>query len=103
MILIHIETTKEQQAIDIANFLEEEKLIVDTLILTGNKRNKYKDKSSGQVVFLIQGKTKALLFDTIDKELRRLYPDDLPSIYSTPIVYMDWDQTVELKEKTAKV
>lgn len=101
MILIHIETTKEQQAMDIADFLEGEKLIVDTLMLNGVKRNK--DKTSDQSVFLIQGKTKALLFDTIDKELKHLYPDDFPSIYSTPIVYMDWDQAAELKEKTAKV
>lgn len=103
MILVHIETIKEQQAMDIVDFLEKEELIVDALILNGTKRAKNKEKTSSQSIFLIQGKTKALLFDTIDIELRHQYPDSLPSIYATPIVYMDWDQTIELKEKTAKI
>jgi hypothetical protein len=53
--------------------------------------------------FLILAKTKALLFNTVDQALIDKYPDNVPSIYSTPILNMDWDQTNDLRENTTKV
>jgi uncharacterized protein involved in tolerance to divalent cations len=103
MILIHIGTTDEKQVWEIVDFLENEKLIMDVIVLNAMSRIKKKANITLQPHYLILGKTKALLFDIIDKTVREKYKDNLPSIYSTPIVNMDWDQRIELQEKTAKV
>jgi len=103
MIQMHIGTQSEQQAIEIIDFLEDDKLIVDALIIETQKRSRTNGISQHSTYYMILGKTKALLFNTIDDALRSKYPDNLPSIYSTPIVNMDWDETKDLREKTAKV
>ncbi len=104
MILIHIATSDEKQANEIASHLVGERLVLDTLIT----KTKWKYRAENGKVedgdrFLILGKTKALLFDTIDEDLRANYSDNMPTIYSVPIVHMDWDQSAELKQKTEKV
>lgn len=103
MILIHIVTSEEKQAWEMVDFLEGEKLIIDSLVINTMSRIRKNLDTSTQGQYLILGKTKALLFDLIDKPLREKYKNNLPSIFSTPIVNMDWDQRIELKEKTAKV
>lgn len=103
MILIHAVTGNYQQAQDIAAYWLSEKLVVDALISTASKMV---CDGNGQITkqphYLITGKTKALLFDSIDKQLRKKYPLNLPEIYSVPIVHMDWEQASSLKERTAK-
>ena len=49
--------------------------------------------------YMILAKTKALLFTTIDKLLREKYNKQLPTIFSVPIIHMDWDQVQDLVEK----
>lgn len=49
------------------------------------------------------GKTKALLFNTIDELLKEKYKDNMPVIYSLPIVNMDWEQSKNLVNDVAKV
>ena len=49
------------------------------------------------------GKTKALLFNTIDELLREKYPNNMPTLFSIPIVHMDWEQADELVKETAKI
>ena len=51
----------------------------------------------------LTGKTKSLLFSTIDDRITELFPDNLPEIYSLPIVDMDWDQASKLKEDLRRV
>lgn len=104
MILIHVTTADQNQAIEISNYLVSEKLILDALITEGSK---HKLNESGAIIveshFLVLGKTKALLFDQIDDLLRKKYPSNMPTLYSVPIVNMDWDQASDLKDKTEKV
>jgi len=52
---------------------------------------------------MIMGKTKSLLFNYIDANLRELYSDNMPVRYSVAIVNMDWEQSDRLISKTAKV
>ena len=47
--------------------------------------------------------TKGLLFDKIDRRLRGLYKQNMPVLYSVPIVNMDWEQADLLKAQTAKI
>jgi len=103
MILLHIGTHDENQCNEIIDFLEDEKLIVDALIIETVRRTRKAGETKKSPYFLILAKTKALLFNSVDQLMIDNYPDNLPSIYSTPIVNMDWDQTKDLREMTAKV
>ena len=101
MILLHIRTTDKALATEISNFLLNEKLIIDTFLTQGiaSRRNK-EGKVIAKTEYLVFGKTKALLFDNIDQLIRSKYEDRMPILYSLPIINMDWEQTLELREKT---
>ena len=105
MILIHILSNEEKQAIEIADYLIERKLILNAMIM--EKVSLRSQDENGEInatrQVLLMGKTKALLFTTIDEELRKKYSHKMPVLYSVPIVHMDWEQVDELMDKTAKV
>lgn len=74
MILIHIVTDNQKQAEDISEFLISKKLLAEVLIMNVIQRKLAKQKSATlQPHYLILGKSKALLFDDIDKSLRDRY------------------------------
>lgn len=104
MILLHIISDEEEQAIEITDFLIENNLILDAVLLEKvavRKKEKGTPKSTSQT--LVMGKTKALLFSTIDQLLKEKYGSKMPIIYSTPIVHMDWEQSKELVNEVAKI
>ncbi|WP_299443305.1 hypothetical protein [uncultured Aquimarina sp.] len=105
MILIHIITDNEDRAIEIADFLNKEKLILNSMILEKvSIRERLKNGTSQSTDrILIMGKTKALLFNTIDKKLREKYSGNMPILYSLPIINMDWEQADELIKETIPV
>jgi uncharacterized protein involved in tolerance to divalent cations len=105
MILIHILSGDENQAIEIVDYLMEQKLILDSMMM---ERVKVRKKSNDGKIntfqqTLILGKTKSLLFVEIDNRLREKYKDSMPVLYSIPIVQMDWEQANELISQTARV
>lgn len=105
MVLLHIITNNRDQAIEIVDFLTEDKLMLHAVIiekLTGRKRGKdgtFQDQDQ----ILVIGQTKALLFNTIDELLREKYKQHMPVLYSLPIINMDWEQSRELINETLKV
>jgi uncharacterized protein involved in tolerance to divalent cations len=105
MILLHIITKSKSQANEITDYLIEERLILDAVIL--EKVGVREKSNDGSVVavkkIMIMGKTKSLLFPYIDQKLRERYPDNMPVLYSVAIVNMDWEQANELIQETAKV
>ena len=105
MVLIHIICNTDQQATEIVDLLVEEKLILNAVILervvVRKKGGNGQLQSEKQT--LIMGKTKSLLFNNIDERLREKYKDEMPDLYSVPIVNMDWEQTGKLMEETLKV
>lgn len=104
MIQINIITENIDKAIEIVDFLTINNLIIDTVIAKDVIIRKNKDNlMTSKDRVLIIGKTKSLLFDTIDNMLRKKYSLAMPIIYSTPIVQMDWEQANELVKNTAKV
>ena len=90
---------------DIVDFLVNNKLILDAVMM--EKVTMRKKGNDNQLVSenktLIMGKTKSLLFNLIDTKLRERYKDDMPILYSVPIVNMDWDQANELIKETITV
>lgn len=105
MILLHIIAKNEHQANEIVDFLVSENLIISALtidkVIIQKKAND--DSLQSDTQFLIMGKTKALLFNKIDKLLKKKYKNQMPELYSLAIVNMDWDQANELVEQTVKI
>lgn len=107
MILVHIITQKRVQALEIVETLLGRKLLYNAMI---SRKKVYQIDSktgvlNGTVHSLIIGKTKSLLFNSINKLLLSTYghSGQMPSIYSLPIVYMDPDEAEELLAQTLKV
>lgn len=104
MILLNIFCKEKQQAIDIAHLLLDDRYILDANII---ETTKISNKKNGvgydtRNCFLLTGKTKALLFPTIDKILIEKYPINMPELFSVPIVNMDWEQAKTLISETIK-
>lgn len=105
MILLHILTKDEEQANAISEYLIEHKLIFEAVIfekVIARDLNPAGELISNQKV-LVMGKTKSLLFNHIDEKIRENFSEHMPSLYSVPIVNMDWEQSNDLIQSTAKV
>lgn len=91
MILLNIICEEQQQATDIAHILLDGRYILDADIRETSKISiKQNDGEYDRCRrFLVTGKTKALLFQTIDKLLIQKYPNNMPELFSVPIVNMD--------------
>ncbi|WP_396633121.1 divalent cation tolerance protein CutA [Maribacter sp. R86514] len=105
MILARIIVKTKKQAEEIARLLLTQKLIYSANIISNKAFNK--NEENGEITFekktIIEGKTKALLFTTINKVLRQKYPENMPLIYAVPIIYMDDEQIQLLRDQTAKI
>ena len=105
MILLHIISDDEKQAIEIVDFLMEKSLLLEGVIsekvLVRKKGTSGKPESVAKT--LIIGQTKALLFNIIDEILRDKYQENFPVIYAIPIVQMDWEQSKQLVNEVSKV
>ncbi|GEM_PF-1188315 len=105
MILAHIIATDRIQALEIVNLLMDKKLLLQAAV---SEKTIYQRKTkSGKLISesrtLIIGKTKGLLFSTINKELKKHFFENMPMVYAVPIIYMDEELANLLRENTAKV
>ena len=105
MVLTHILTDTKEQALSCIDILLDKKLLMDASLSekTTYFKNDTSQKLESKSNVLIIGRTKALLFQTIDQVLQQYYPNNMPSLYAVPIVYMNDDQSVAIREKTAKI
>ena len=105
MILAHIIAKNKKQALQIISVLLEEKLLLHAAISkkTVYKFNEKAMKLEKQKQTLIIGKTKGLLFNNINKEIKAHFSENMPMLYAVPIVYMDEELATILRASTAKV
>ena len=105
MVLLHILTENEKKANEIVDYLLSKKMIINAILLEKVKvRKKTKvGLIQNEEQIMIMAKTKALLFTSIDTLLKQKYREEMPVLYSVPIVHMDWDQADELMQETEKV
>ena len=106
MILLHLISDDEEKINTIADILVQERLILNAVLIRDVKtRRRNKDGNLETIQqTLMTGKTKALLFNEIEKRLLEMYSEEeMPVLYSVPIVNMEWHQTDELKEETKKI
>lgn len=99
MIFLRIVSKSESKIEEIAKILLTEKLAIDVNIQRNVERAELvgEELKCTQIV-LLTAKTRAVLFDSIDKRLNEEYPDQLPEVYAIPIMQMDWKQANELKK-----
>ncbi len=104
MILLKISGKDEKQIEEIASLLLKERLGIDMNIEGHLERLAYEDdKIVTEWVCLLTAKTKALLFPTIDHMLKEKYGNEIPEIYSVPIVNMDFEQASQLVSDVKEV
>lgn len=100
MILIHIRSTSLEQTNEIIDFLMSEDLILEPIVT--EKVSLRKKNQSGifenENQFLLMTKTRALLFGKIEYLLKKKYGENMPDLYSLPIVNMDWKKAESLQE-----
>lgn len=105
MVLVHIITEQKAQALEIIDLLLERKLLFNAMLSRKKVYEKCEDTRElcGKVQTLIIGKTKALLFNRINKLLTSKYPKKMPSLYCLPIVYIDPERGEKLLKETEKI
>ena len=105
MISLTIITKTLDQSNEIIHLLLEKRLVIEGTIQKNTscfRLDTDKNIEETDSVMLICT-TKALLFTDIDELLREKYKNNLPVLYSVPIVNMDWEQSKELIEETQRV
>jgi len=94
-----------EQADEIANYLIKEKLVIEVNLI--EKTQCYKLDANKEVVkskaASLVCTTKSLLFNRIDSYLKESYGKNMPTIYSVPVINMDWEQSEILVEGTLSV
>lgn len=104
MIFLRIVSKSERKIEQIAELLLRENLVIDVNIRSNVERAELvNDVLSTTPIFLMTGKTKAVLFDTIDQLLNEFYPNNLPEVYALPIMQMDWKQAENLTKDVQSV
>jgi len=104
MITLKIITPDTAAADAVCDFLLKEKLILEAVI-QDNVRTK--ELIDGKVVssnkVQITSLTKALLFETINKTIKKKFEGLVFDIHSMPVVYMDWERQKDLVDQVKNV
>ncbi|MFH1321693.1 MAG: divalent cation tolerance protein CutA [Bacteroidota bacterium] len=97
MVLLHIIIKEPAQVKEIVELLIEERLITGvTVTETISSFKNSKGEIETVLTNMLIGRTKGLLFSTIDKLLREKCGDKMPVLYAMPVVNMDWEQGEKL-------
>ena len=101
MISLKITVSNIENAEEIVDFLLAEKMILEAVVT--EKVTLRKIESSVSDAVQISAITKALLFKTINTSIREISRDPNLTIYSLPVLDMDWDKQKELIDNTLSV
>ena len=105
MIVLHIEVKNEDLALSVIQHLLKNQLIYTAEYSQVHSIDPESDKQEIKVRngFSIRAKTKALLFQKIQKSLRKEFKKRILTLYATPIVYMERKQADLLRAGTLAV
>ncbi len=104
MILLRINSRKEEKIRLIATILLREKLAIDLHFVRNVEKFHLRNGSLlTERIHVLNAKTKALLFPQIDQLLRGEFGEEMPDIFSIPIAHMDWDKRDELAQDVQSV
>ena len=89
---------------EMASELLRQKLVIDVNVRRNIERAQLVNGSLVYTnVFLLTAKTRAILFDPIDKLLNEMYPSNMPEVYAMPIMQMDWKQAETLTKDVKSI
>ena len=105
MVFLRISSKSEAKIEKIVEILLKEKLAINLNIKRNIERLEYiNEEVRSTKIYLITGNTRGLLFNTIDNRLIEEFGvDNMPEIYSLPIVHMDWEQAKQLPRDLREV
>lgn len=104
MIQLVIASESKDQLEEVAEYLLTNHLVISVDFHYDIKRIELENgKLKKYTIHFITGKTKSLLFSEIDLRLRNKYVENIPEIYSHPIINMDWELANKLKADTEKI
>jgi uncharacterized protein involved in tolerance to divalent cations len=104
MIQLVIASRSSEQLDEIADYLLTNRLVISVDFHNDIGRKEFENgKIESYKIHFITGKTKSLLFKEIDLRLRNLYKDNIPEIFSHPIINMDWELADKLKSYIEKI
>ena len=104
MIQLVIASKSEKQLEEIAKYLLENHLVISIDFHKNVLRLEFENgKINNYTIHYIAGKTKSLLFNEIDLRIRNLYKNNIPEIYSHPIINMDWELADKLKSEIERI
>lgn len=105
MTTLNLLAYSEAQAQEIIHLLLKEKLVLEVNLIENSTCYKLDDTNNitEQPSLTLVCTTKSLLFPKIDALLRKKYPDNMPVLYSVPIIHMDWEQSEKLVGGTQSV
>ena len=100
MIFLRISSKSEEKINKIVELLLKEKLAINLNIKRGVDRvvDYKKDQVVTVPICVLTGKTKGLLFPLIEKRIEKEFSDEMPEIFSLPIIHMDWNQSIQLSQ-----
>lgn len=100
MVLLHIICNDQQQSDDIADLLVSENLVLSAVtfnpVSVVQKKRNGETGRTGQIMLI--GRTRGVLFSTVEARLQEVYALNMPVIYSVPIVNMNWQDADMLME-----
>lgn len=102
--LLNVVAHSAAQAKEIAVYLLDQKFIIQASI--GEKEVYELNENhelEGSKQYVIKGISKALLFDTINKNLRSTYSEQMPTLFAEPLIYIDSEQNEKFLEGIVKV
>lgn len=103
MIVLRILSPDQTKLMKVAQLLLENRLITDLNIKSNIERIKLGTQGvSVTKIYLLTGITKALLYSEIEKTIKANF-NDIPEIYSVPVIHMDWEQTNRLTKSIRPV
>lgn len=104
MMALHIETSSYANALSIAEDLLRDKLVYDVNFFTGVKSLHLQNGSiaEGNETVMV-AKTKSILYPMIEHSIRQKFGDNMPLMYSMPIIHMPSEQFEAIRAETEKV
>ncbi len=104
MMVLHIEATDFDQAVRIAEALLSKKLIYDVSFFKADKSTPLQngDTNEGEKTVL-SAKSKSILYHSIEEELKLMFGENLPTMFSQPIIQMPPEQFAAIRSETEKL
>ena len=104
MMTLQIIATDKSLLEKIAEDLIESHLIANAIISQGDTyKTLVGSEIENQIIYTLKGISKSLLFSKINNRLRSQYGDQMPLLYSEPIIMIDAKQTEAIIEHLVAV